>query len=539
MIGVIADPADHDVVREFFELFKTPWEFCSENRQYDVLLVTGTGKHEGVARVTIFYGSKNTLFDGDRKVSIGRQRKDPCFLSSHKLKIPVYGESVTFVETRDPLLQDVDSQECVGYLDYDEDRVLARVGYDLFREVRHLLTEGQPASNASSPALELHIELLRNLVTGCGISLVEIPPVPEGAKFIACLTHDVDHPSIRSHKWDHTGFGFLYRAIWGSLARLIHGELQFREVFGNWAAALKLPFVYAGIAKDFWRDFDDGYLALEGGLPSTFFVIPFKGDPGQRRDGSAPMFRASGYGAKDIAGALRNLMNAGDEIGLHGIDAWRDNAKGVEELREIQGITRIQETGIRMHWLYYDQQSPTMLERAGLTFDSTIGYNETIGYKAGTTQVYKPLNAEVLLELPMHVMDTALFYPNYLALSSEQAAVAFRRMLDNALQFGGCLTVNWHDRSILPERMWDRFYRHLIQEMRGQGAWFATAGQAVSWFKRRRSAEFEMDPDTGDVRIKPTTEHSDGLPGLHLRVHQARKAVSKSLVPDSRVEGVC
>jgi hypothetical protein len=139
----------------------------------------------------------------------------------------------------------------------------------------------------------------------------------------------------------------------------------------------------------------------------------------------------------------------------------------------------------------------------------------------------------------MHVMDTALFYPNYLALSSEQAAVAFRRMLDNALQFGGCLTVNWHDRSILPERMWDRFYRHLIQEMRGQGAWFATAGQAVSWFKRRRSAEFEMDPDTGDVRIKPTTEHSDGLPGLHLRVHQARKAVSKSLVPDSRVEGVC
>ena len=27
MIGVIANPADHDVVCEFFELFKTPWEF--------------------------------------------------------------------------------------------------------------------------------------------------------------------------------------------------------------------------------------------------------------------------------------------------------------------------------------------------------------------------------------------------------------------------------------------------------------------------------------------------------------------------------
>jgi hypothetical protein len=36
MIGVIADPAEHGVVREFFELFKTPWEFYRRDRQYDV-----------------------------------------------------------------------------------------------------------------------------------------------------------------------------------------------------------------------------------------------------------------------------------------------------------------------------------------------------------------------------------------------------------------------------------------------------------------------------------------------------------------------
>ena len=70
-----------------------------------------------------------------------------------------------------------------------------------------------------------------------------------------------------------------------------------------------------------------------------------------------------------------------------------------------------------MHWLYYDQQSPVALEQAEAVYDSTIGYKETVGYRAGTTQVYKPLQVTRLLELPMHVMDTALFYPAYLGFS--------------------------------------------------------------------------------------------------------------------------
>ena len=92
-----------------------------------------------------------------------------------------------------------------------------RIGYDLFSEIRTLLTQGQPPANADMPALELHIAFLRDLIIGHGIRLIEVPPVPDGHSFIACLTHDVDHPSIRQHKWDHTIFGFLYRAVFGSL----------------------------------------------------------------------------------------------------------------------------------------------------------------------------------------------------------------------------------------------------------------------------------------------------------------------------------
>ena len=182
---------------------------------------------------------------------------------------------------------------------------------------------------------------------------------------------------------------------------------------------------------------------------------------------------------------------------------------------------------MRMHWLYFDEQSPCALEAAGAAYDSTIGYNETVGYRAGTTQVYKPLGVTRLLELPLHVMDTALFRPCYLDLSPRQATALVGSMSDNAARFGGVLTLNWHDRSLAPERLWGEVYRDLIRDLKSRGAWFATAGEATSWFRKRRAAEFEtdsMEPQT--TRGKVAADQSDNLPGLRLRFHSARKSGS-------------
>ena len=58
MIGVIADPRDHSVVREFFELFKTPWEFYSADRKYEAVLSAGDPRNISNARVIIYYSGK-------------------------------------------------------------------------------------------------------------------------------------------------------------------------------------------------------------------------------------------------------------------------------------------------------------------------------------------------------------------------------------------------------------------------------------------------------------------------------------------------
>jgi hypothetical protein len=525
MIGVIADTSQHDVIREFFELFKTPWEFYRTGHRYEVLLCAGDFQFDTDARLVLVYAGRRTHFDDEKKIQSALTGEKKYVVSHQGHRAPIYGDLVTFPQKGNAVLTEEDSRQSAAFVDECENQKLARVGYDLFAEVRRLLEVGQPAANADLPALELHIAFLRDLITRCGVPLVEIPPSPDGYRFIACLTHDIDHPSIRQHKWDFTTFGFLRRALLGSLHNLARGRLGVRGVLTNWAAALKLPFVHLGLAKDFWLDFPDRYLKVEQGLHSTFFVIPFKGRTGKNVHRPSAGLRAARYGAQDIADTIQKLLAAGCEIGLHGIDAWIDDALGREELQEICRLAPASEIGVRMHWLCYDQQSPSAIERAGAAYDSTVGYNETVGYRAGTTQAYKPLGADRLLELPLHVMDTAMFYPAYLGLSPEQATSVLERMANNVSTFGGCLTINWHDRSLAPERLWGEIYRDLLQDLAQRGAWFAPAGQIVAWFRRRRSAVFEMGgmgPGAGRVRV--AAERGGNLPGLRLRVHKPRRS---------------
>jgi hypothetical protein len=524
MIGVIAKPSEFEVVSEFFELFKTPWEWYKSGKPYDVLLCAGDGAVPDChAELVLIYSGQASLFDAEEGLETVAREIPAGEVRFKNERLPIYGDSITFEKDGSGLLVEEETGRSAVYLRREGPRTVARIGYDLFHEVQVLLTVGQPVANASIPALELHIALLRDLIVSVGVPLAEIPPVPEGFRFIASLTHDIDHPSIRRHKFDHTILGFLYRAALGSLTRAWRGHLSVRSLLRNWAAVVKLPFVYLGLAKDFWYEFDR-YLRLEEGLPSTFFVIPYSGRPGRQEHGSAPKFRASEYGAADIAGKIMDLMSAGSEIGVHGIDAWLDSSSGRAELELIRGITGMQSTGARMHWLYFGAQSPFVLDEAGADYDSTIGYNATVGYRAGTTQAYKPLGVSRLLELPLHIMDTAMFFPAHLNLSPAEASRRVGRIIDNAVQFGGAVTVNWHDRSISPERCWDDFYVDLVRDLKSKGAWFATAADTVSWFRQRRSAVFEIDRDESDIpRIKTEDDEATDLPALQLRVYNVRK----------------
>ncbi|MBK9170110.1 MAG: hypothetical protein IPM24_21975 [Bryobacterales bacterium] len=519
MIGVVTPQSNAALTAEFFELFKTPWEFCRRDRNYQVVLYIGTlPASRFPASLTVIYSGDLWPMD-DPEVGWAldalQQGRD---ISSDSLEFALYGKCCTFEKVAVPLLCESESGRAVAFEKRAGAERVVRVGYDLLDECRFLVEEGQPAAKAGVAALDCHIEFLRQLINAQGFEWAEVPPVPSGYRFFAALTHDVDHPSLRLHGLDHTALGFLYRATAGSLWDAIRRRLPVRLMLRNWLAALKFPFVHLGLTADFWRTFVT-YPDRER-CRSTYFVLPFRRVAGRTESQAAPAYRASAYGASDIAGEIRALQSKGCEIALHGIDAWIDLQSARSELSEIRRLTGTQEIGVRMHWLYFGHQSHATLERAGADYDSTVGFNTTVGFRAGTGQVFKPLQVERLLELPLIVMDTALFYASHLDLTPPEAQQRVGGLLRQLEVHGGSLTINWHDRSLSPERQWGRFYFDLLDELRNRGAWMGTATQVVSWFRHRRKVTFAAGaPDPGSFRAC-LPGPPDGLPGFMLRLHR-------------------
>ena len=192
-------------------------------------------------------------------------------------------------------------------------------------------------------------------------------------------------------------------------------------------------------------------------------------------------------------------------------------------MQVIRDITGKSAVGIRMHWLYFSEHSPDTLDRAGYIYDSTLGYNEAVGYRNGTTQIFRPPGARRLLEIPLTVQDTALFFPDRMNLTEPEAFDTCRKILDDLERFGGVLTVNWHDRSLAPERNWDTFYARFLKEIEASNPWFAQARMAVAWFQRRRETTFSRVTFSSSrvvVQFANLAAPLEGLPPLTLRVHR-------------------
>jgi hypothetical protein len=521
MIGLLVRPAEREVAQEFFELCKTPWEFYQGNRQYEVLISTSESLGiKGTQLELIFNGAK-THFDSETGIEF--HSSDGVKTATYAGKrLPIYGTLGSFPGSPIRVMCDEHTNEAIIYARRAETGTVVRIGYNIFDEILHLLTKGQAKENASVPSLELHIALLCELITRAGIPFIEIPPSPYGYRLISCLTHDVDHPLLRNHRLDATALGFLYRATIGSLLDATRGRKSIRNLWRNWIAAGSLPFVYLGMVKDPWAQFD-GFLEIENKRSSTFFLIPRRDYPGTGNGGAVREMRACRYDLAELAPQLSRIMASDCEVSLHGLDAWHDAKSGRQEREQILQETGSAGMGVRMHWLYFDANSSTVLDEAGFAYDSTVGFNNTVGFRAGTTQVYRPLGATNLMELPLHVMDTALFYPSYLNLTYEDARERVWALIADVVSFGGILTVNWHDRSIAPERQWTRFYVDLLAELTSRGAWFPTAAQAVDWFKKRRSAFLELEhAEGGKITIRGRLDTDNTLPGLKIRIHQAR-----------------
>jgi len=536
VIGVIAQEHETNTVEEFFQLFKVPWEFYRSGASYDVILISGPAPDGVVAQLVLIYGSN--AHSSDRQTgTIGLAKVDNAKLDWKGNQIPLYGQLLTFGAADQNIVCATAAAEVAAIeLKLRNPRVI-RLGFNLFEEIAFLLDAGQPVESALIPSLDLHIGLLRDLILASGVSIIEIPPMPTGHDFAVCLTHDIDFVGIRRHKFDHTMWGFLYRSTIGAMSNFIRGKTSFHRLLQCWKAAIKLPFVFLGWARDFWMPFE-WYLDVEKNLSPTYFFIPFKRRQGENVTVSHADRRGCAYDITDIPDWVARLQAAGCEIGVHGIDAWHSIEKGREELNRVASIAGATGLGIRSHWLLRDGNTYGVLDKAGYSYDSTCGYNETPGYRSGTMQVFRPPGATELLELPLHIQDGALFFPGRQELSEAQAERQCTAFIESAEKRGGVLTVLWHDRSHGPERFWGEFYFELLQMLKKRKVWFGTAAEVVAWFRKRREISFKVIRDADDLdNVYLCGRRERVTPPFRVRIHTPRASGEEIKIVDIAWDG--
>jgi hypothetical protein len=373
-----------------------------------------------------------------------------------------------------------------------------------------LLNEGVEKNR--SPLVEIQLDAMRRALAE-RITLIEIPPVPWGYRYAVPLTHDVDRLSHRERRWPSV-LSTAYLCIRGG--QPIPALLAILEKMG-----LRSP-------PDPFQPVID--IEERRGVRSTFFLLPFR----DRAGIGCPKARAGGY-EMDPA-IVQALARRGWEVAVHGIDNWKDGSRGLLE-RGVFAALGGTEFGNRVHWLLFSPSSWKLLEEAGYTYDTTFGYNEDIGYRAGTLQVYRPRSAEKLLELPLHVQDISLFgrwcwlqdggswkRVGCLRYSEDEAWAALDQILTDASTYGGAVTHLFHIESFGPPLSLDSFYERLIERMQGDGAWITRASEVVRWFRMRRQAKLECHQEGGDLVIRiQGLESSRELPPMRVRVHLPRE----------------
>jgi peptidoglycan/xylan/chitin deacetylase (PgdA/CDA1 family) len=294
------------------------------------------------------------------------------------------------------------------------------------------------------------------------------PPRWRGARFAVALTHDVDVP------WRWTRLG-----VRGSAARLKSHVLARRRAgaVGEARALAGMPVHRLRGTDPNWRFREITDAERDRGASSTFFLLAGHSD---RHDGASP----------EVYDRLRPrlveaILEGGGEVGLHGSYlAARDagllavEANALEELgAEVRGQ--------RYHYLRVDPHANLApLPALGLLYDTTLGFPDAPGFRAGIAHPFRPWDVAAarpldLVEIPLAAMDVTLGEERYLGLSAAQAEGRLLELLDFAAEHGGGFSVLWHTDRFDPgtARGWDRLYLRLLDAVRERGGVCLSAGE--------------------------------------------------------------
>ncbi len=284
-----------------------------------------------------------------------------------------------------------------------------------------------------------------------GVSELQLLGPPPRARI--ALTHDVDAIaktaaiSIKRAAFD--AFKMLRSA-----ARLQCGEA--------WRSLVHAPAELVA-RREYWCFERIMAIEAEHGATSTFnfHPRPSRGVRGWLMDPSydtrSPRFTA----------LFERLREGGWRIGLHpSFDAWDDADELARQRRQLTEAGGGEVHSMRQHWLRFawDRSWPAQA-RAGLTLDTTLGFNDRPGFRNGAAVAFAPWLAGAAQPLGMRVLPLVImdshFY-DYASMSPDQRPAAMQHWIDELVAVGGEASVVWHQRVFSDAYAWAEGYRQLL-----------------------------------------------------------------------------
>jgi hypothetical protein len=294
----------------------------------------------------------------------------------------------------------------------------------------------------------------------------------EGARFAIALTHDVDSP------WRWTRIGLR-----GAAARLKRDARSARlgPALREATALAAAPVHRLRRTDPNWR-FEE-IVAEErrrGARGSTFFVLAGHHDP---HDGAAP----ESY-ERLRPRLVETILESGAEVGLHGSYTAADDPARLGEEKAVLEALAGPISGHRYHYLRADpHRNLSALAGLGFAYDTTLGFPDAVGFRAGIAHPFRPWSFEQdgpldLVEIPLAAMDATLAEERYLGLTAKRAEPQLIGLLDWAAEHGGAFAVLWHpDRfDALTSGGWDRLYWKVLEGVRQRGGVCVPAAELSS-----------------------------------------------------------
>ena len=163
----------------------------------------------------------------------------------------------------------------------------------------------------------------------------------------------------------------------------------------------------------------------------------------------------SGYNPLEppVRQVIERLAGQGFEMGVHPAYETFNNPEALEaEVERLRRVLGKGPMGGRQHFLRWRPFTWLAWEKAGLAYDSSVGFADAMGFRAGTSVPYHPWlideNREsTLLEIPLIVMDCTPV--EYMRLGTAATLTSIATLVRRSEAAGGVFTLLWHNSSVM------------------------------------------------------------------------------------------